>query len=224
MQLSDKQKKWLIAHFKNTKNDDIILRLSITHSSLHRFARKMGLKKTSQFVHKCQAATTEAARIANKNNNWPPKGYKIPRSEENRFKPGVSYRQKFGTNKDRKRINKIHQSRNKTIALDRIRIKWGLEQKTKLKLIVQPRSKVNYRHNFKKRGYIVDRDAKTIYYNQNTNRSLIAEKRASHKFRFCFIALTLSVCVVQPCTYFQFTTNLLAALHIHCVRHSTLLC
>lgn len=30
--------------------------------------------------------------------------------------------------------------------------------------------------------------------------------------------ITLIVCVVQPCTYFQFTTNLLAALHIRCFR------
>ena len=36
------------------------------------------------------------------------------------------------------------------------------------------------------------------------------------------IPLTLRVCVVQPCTYYQFTINLLAALHIRIVSDQVL--
>lgn len=53
--LSEKQEKWLIKHFKHTKNKEIAERLGIAEVSLHRIARRMGLTKSKQFVAKCQA-------------------------------------------------------------------------------------------------------------------------------------------------------------------------
>jgi DNA-binding MurR/RpiR family transcriptional regulator len=90
-QLTDKQKKWIITNFKNTKNDDIMMKIGINHSTLHRFARENGLKKTKQFQSKCQLNASEKAKESHiKNKTYPPKGYIIPKSVENRFKSGIT--------------------------------------------------------------------------------------------------------------------------------------
>lgn len=184
MELTEKQKKWIIKHFRNTKNDEIMLKMGITHSSLHRFARKNGLKKTKQFVNKCQAATTEAARLANKRNNWPPKGYIIPRSEENRFQKGITPEQRLGKKKNAERIIKSAKARRKTVEAEKRRVMFGLEQKTKLKVINGGHNKSSYRHILRKRGYIVQRGARDVFYDENTNRSAIVERTAFEKYRF----------------------------------------
>ena len=59
--LTPRQEAWLVKHFPNTKNDEIMAKLGLSHSTLHRMARQLGLKKTRQFISKCQAATTAAA-------------------------------------------------------------------------------------------------------------------------------------------------------------------
>ena len=69
MPLTEKQQKWILLHFKNTKNDEIMLKLSISHSMLHRFARENGLTKTKQFQSKCQLEAAKKGREANKRNN-----------------------------------------------------------------------------------------------------------------------------------------------------------
>jgi len=187
MQLSDIQKKWIIVHFKNTKKDEIVGKFNITHSSLHRFARKNGLKKTKKFMVQCQTNATMKATLANKQNNWPPKGYKIPKSEENRFKKGITPLKRLGKKKNGLRIKKSAESRKKTFALEKAKAIWGIEQRTKLKVIKQPKSKISFRYNLKKRGYIVGHNAKSIFYNQNTKRSLSIEKKGFEKFRFNFL-------------------------------------
>lgn len=184
MKLSDKQKRWIVNHFKNTKNDEIIIKIGFSHSALHRFARENGLKKTKQFQKKCQAATTEAARLAHKRNNWPPKGYIIPKSAENRFKCGITPEKRLGKKKNRERIRKSTESRNKTIAAEKRRVLFGLDQRTKLKVFAAPHAEVAYRHILKKRGYLVERDGKEILYNENTDRSAVVEKTAFERYRF----------------------------------------
>ena len=41
-QLTEKELTWVIRHYKHTKNDEIMEKLGISHSSLHRIARKKG--------------------------------------------------------------------------------------------------------------------------------------------------------------------------------------
>lgn len=186
MELTDKQKSWIIKRFRNTKNGEIMLKIGITHSSLHRFARANGLTKTKQFVRKCQAATTKAARVVNKRNNWPPKGYVIPKSVENRFKKGVTPSERLGKRKNAERIIKLANSRAETVKAEKRRVMFGLEQKTKLKVVSGGHLKAAYRYTLKKRGYIVARDARDILYNENTDRSAIVERTGSSKYKFNF--------------------------------------
>ena len=62
--LSDVQIQWLKKHFKHTKNDVIRERLGLSHSTLHRIARELGLKKTRQFMAKMQMAASMAGKAA----------------------------------------------------------------------------------------------------------------------------------------------------------------
>lgn len=184
MQLSEKQQKWIITHFKNTKNDEIMRKFSMSHSALHRFARENGLKKSKQFQRKCQLAAANAGRLANKKNNWPPKGYVIPKSKDFCFKPGVTPEQRLGKKKNQQRIKNLSITRKKLIAAEKRRVLFGLEQKTKLKVVPAAKEKINCRYNLRRRGYIVARGAREILYNENTNRSTIIERNAIEKHRF----------------------------------------
>ena len=172
--LTPRQESWLVKHFPNTKNDEIMAKLGLSHSTLHRMARQLGLKKTRQFISKCQAATTAAAKASHlRNGTYPPKGYIIPRSEEFRFKPG--HTEKPSTK--RKRLAKGAETLRQTIREERARVNFGFEQRTKLRLIRQPRRVICLRHNLKKRGYIVKRGSMVVYYDQNTARSERIESR-----------------------------------------------
>lgn len=181
MNLTEYQQKWIIKHFKNTKNDVIMEKLKITHSTLHRFARLNGLKKTKQFQKGCQLNASKAARQANKRKNWPPKGYKIPRSEEFQFKPGVPIEKVIGKRKNAERLRKSAEKRRETVKAEKRRVLFGLDQKTKLKVVAAPHGKWSHKHTLKKRGYKVERGSRVVYYDQNTNRSERAERTATQK-------------------------------------------
>ena len=174
--LTEKQQKWLIAHFKHTKNDEIMERLGLSHSTLHRFARELGLKKSRQFVAKCQAATTEAAWKANRRRGWPPKGYQIPNAP--RFQPGVNNLMRLGPEREAERQRKSTERRNKTIAAEKRRVLFGLPQKTKLKVVAAPKEKIAYRHSLRKRGYEIERGSSDAYVVETTQRNLTIEERA----------------------------------------------
>lgn len=185
MELTDKQKKWIINHFKNTKNAEITSKLGISESSLHRFARENGLKKTKQFQSKCQLNATAKAKESHlKNKTYPPKGYIIPKSEEYRFKIGITPEKRLGNKKNQERIRKSAESRKLTVKAEKRRVLFGLEQKTKLKVVAAPHAKAAYRYTLKKRGYLVDRGGRTILWNDNTNRSDIVERTAQERYRF----------------------------------------
>lgn len=175
--LTDRQRNWLIKHYKHTKNDEVMAKLGLTIAGLHRFARELGLKKSRQFMQRCQAATTEAARIANKARGWPPKGYRIPRGDEFGFKKGVTSAERLGPERNRERIRKAAESRRKTVAAEKRRILFGLPQRTKLK-IGYSRMKVHYRYELRKHGYQVAKGANEAFVVDGTVRSLAIEERA----------------------------------------------
>lgn len=184
MSLTAQQKQWIVDHFSDTKNDVILQTLGISHSSLHRFAREAGLKKTPEFQEQCQLNASRHARRKNMINNWPPKGYIIPRSEEFQYKPGISPSMRLGEEKNRERIKRSAESRAKTFASERRRVLFGLPQRTKLKVVATHRNKAAYRYTLKKRGYIVSHAARTIFYDDNTNRSPVVERTATQRYHF----------------------------------------
>lgn len=101
--------------YRNTKNDEIMLKLDISFGTLHRTARALGLTKTKRFMRKCQRNAAARARESNiVNGTYPPKGYIIPGSERYRFKAGETPLQRLGARKERRRVEKSAESRRQT--------------------------------------------------------------------------------------------------------------
>lgn len=175
--LTPEQERWLVRHYKHTKNAEIGSRLGIGQSTLHRFARELGLKKSKQFMQKYAQKGSEAAWIVNRRNGWPPKGYVIPRSRECGFQKGVTCLQRIGPKREAERIRKAAESRRATVKRERARIVWGLEQKTKLKLVTNPK-KIQYRYALRQHGYEIGRGESVAYVVDRTRRSTKIETNA----------------------------------------------
>ena len=173
--MTPEQEAWMRKHFKNTKNDVILAKFGWSHSTMHRFAREMGLTKTKQYMKKCQAYTTACAKESHlRNGTYPPKGYIIPRSEEFRFKPGPHKETKAEI---RKRVAKATETMKQIRKEERARISWGVHQQTKLRLISVPRRVICQRCRLRKMGYIVERGSMIAYYDENTRRCPKMEAR-----------------------------------------------
>lgn len=175
--LTLEQERWLVRHYKHTKNEELGSRLGISQSALHRFARELGLKKSKQFMQKCAQNGAEAAWVVNRRNGWPPKGYIIPKSREYGFQKGITCLQRLGPEREAERIRKSAESRRATVKRERARIVWGLEQKTKLKLVTNPK-KIQYRYALRQHGYEIGRGESVAYVVDGTRRSTKIETNA----------------------------------------------
>lgn len=88
----------------------------------------------------------------------------------------------------------LSSSRNELIRKERARILYGLDQKTKLK-VVSDKGKIQLRGKLKKLGYIVKRGDSTFYYTEDLHRNPILEEHGG-KFRFKFMPLP-EMCVEE---------------------------
>ena len=178
VKLTDRQKAWIIKHYMHTKNDDIKAAFGLSDGWLHRFARLHGLKKSPQFVHKCQADAARAAYESHKRNGtFPPKGYRIPNSGEYGFKPGTPRKE---TKKQKElRIARSTATMRDIRLRERARLRLGWPALTKLNVKIYPDSKkrVCFRSNLRKKGYIVGRGSNVAYWDENTKRSARIENR-----------------------------------------------
>lgn len=87
--LTPEQEAWMIKHYKHTPNEEICKRFGISLSTMQRIKRELGLSKSRQFMQKCQANASEKAKESHlRNGTYPPKGYRVPGSENNCFKKG----------------------------------------------------------------------------------------------------------------------------------------
>lgn len=178
-QMNSEQLEWFKANYSDTTNDDICRHLNISLTTLHKFARFFGLKKSKEFMRKWQAEGAKLARIANARRGWPPKGYKIPNREKNCFKKGENNLMRIGPEREAERLRKVHEKRNASIKSDRLRIRWGLEQKTKMKLNGTFRHNAYIRWAMRKRGYEIEREGKEAIVTECTQRSERYERNCS---------------------------------------------
>lgn len=183
--LTDKQLAWLDKHFKHTKNEDIARYLDISSRSVNRIAKRRGLKKSSQFIRKCQLAAAEKANLSNRiNGTYPPKGYRIPNSEKYYFKKGDRIIDRIGPKREAERLAKSVASRKETFRLEKARALFGLPRQTKLQVVQRPRKQIQMRYELKKRGYIIERGGFVAYYDKNTRRHLAFEAKPMTGFTF----------------------------------------
>jgi hypothetical protein len=113
-------------------NKDLAKELGVSLRSLIRKAREHGIWKEDGFLKK-NKNLTQAMAVANYHSPYKGmKGWCVPNSLATRFKPGNIPPIKT----DLGLIKRIQEKRNQTIKSERIRIKLGLQQKTKLKLLI----------------------------------------------------------------------------------------
>lgn len=183
--LTEKQEKWLSKHYKHTKNKDIAERLGVSEATIHRLARKKGLTKSKQFVSRCQRESMEAAARHNRlHGTYPPKGFIIPGSERTRFKKGENNLQRLGERREAERVAKAAATRRATWKSEKARATFGLPQRTKLRVIPVPKAKLKLRYYLKKRGYILDEQARVAYYTEDTKRGKTIEAKPQRWYKF----------------------------------------
>lgn len=173
--LSDEEQEWLISNYPHLTNSECQLRLAVSLATLRRYRDKLQLTKSDEFMKEWQRKGVEAAWVANRRNGWPPKGYRIPCSGS--FKKGETNLERLGAERNAARIAKAAATRRETLRKERLRVKWGLEQQTKLK-VFHNRDRALYRYALKKRGYLVERGGREAFIVETTTRSLIVEERA----------------------------------------------
>lgn len=178
-ELTDEQRLWLKVHFADTSNAECAEYCGCNWRTVVRMARSMGLTKSREFMQQAQTKAAQAARIMNQGEGNKGKVNLLKYGAAHRFCKGVTSRQRLGDEKEKERIRKSHETRNKTIASERVRIKWGFEQKTRLRLVRQPKQWISYRNTMKRRGYIASRGSREIYYNEKTDRSAAVESNAT---------------------------------------------
>ena len=185
VKLTDKEMDYLVRHFKDTDNEYLAMYLGISESTLHRLARRFGLKKTRAHMRQMQREAAAAATFSNTaHGTYPPKGYRIPRSEEFYFKKGVNGRKRWGKAKERRRIEKAAAARKATVVNEKMRVRMGLPQLTKMKVTQQPRQQILDRCYLKRCGYILDESKMVAYWTPRTRRATRLEAQPVRHYRF----------------------------------------
>ena len=187
--LSEPQIKWLKKHYKHTKNDVIRERLGLSHSTLHRIARELGLKKTPQFMKKMQLAASAAGKAAIEAEDEAAKERRRQQANQNRnpercFKKGEWSLAKCPPEK----LSIINAKRaaawQKTRQADEARLDWGLPTQTKFHFRRHPDPDKNkklcqLRNYLKSKGYeIPGRSGMAVYITRETRRSAKMEIKA----------------------------------------------
>lgn len=197
--LTDEQVEWLVRNFPLYENSRLIKASGLTHSTLHRFARQLNLAKSEKGMRGIKKR--QAAHIKRKceRNGY----YDSLRGHQPSEACIVAYRKVIQEVKEGKRLSilakmkledprrykryceKCRQTRTEMFRKEKLRMKYGLERQTRLRIPLNPYtlSQRNHRYNALKRGYIVMEDCSdeggerwNIYYDGETARSERFEK------------------------------------------------
>lgn len=172
--------RWLTDNFAELKNADLAAHLGISESNIHRLAQKHGLTKSAEMLartHKEVAKKALATKAAN--GTMQPKGI-LPEGFKKatcRLKKGQNLLGTLSPERQREARKKARQKRMETLQRERRRVLYGFEQRTRLRVVVQPKAKCCLRSNMKcKFGYIPDKgNPNVIYYDENTVRRPVME-------------------------------------------------
>jgi hypothetical protein len=118
--------------FATSFNRELAEELGASMRTMLRKARKLGLEKETEFLNKNRKEISRMAKESRRPNSTKgQKGWSVPGSEKYRFKPGHVPAMKDNP----ELIQRVHQKRNETIKNEKFRLRIGLKQKTKLRLI-----------------------------------------------------------------------------------------
>lgn len=193
--LNDEQLEWLRRWFPVTENCRLAKVMRISEQKLRDFAVENGLKKTAAGLRAIKMRQTKAMVKTNNRNGCYDRKRGHPVSEATRAgnrKRWEEYRaglrelpQDTAKRKHPKKwkasLKKRSENRRELIEKEKRRIIYGLERKTKIKVVVMKpytRSQSHHRYCALKRGYLLDEDCSegqpgryVIYYDDETERS-----------------------------------------------------
>lgn len=198
--LTDEQRAWFCKWFPEEENSRLMKASGMNHSTLHRFARELGLTKSPKGIkriRKRQAAHIK--RLCERNGYYDSMRGRHPSEaclkataqmwqdiREGKREHPASIMKRENPRKYRKWMENRSKERKETIRKEMRRVLYGMERKTRLKCIVMckyTRRQVSHRYNALKRGYIIMDDCSeqggeryNIYYDNETQRSSIFEK------------------------------------------------
>lgn len=207
--LNDEQREWLRRWFPTIENKRLAKAMSISLYKLHEFASEFGLTKSEAGWKAIKRRQTKAMVKTNHANGCydRKRGHRPSdatmegvrrRWEETkqglRELPSVMLK-RTNPKKYKEWIKKRSLERKETIRKEKMRVVYGLERKTRLKVVVMTpytRSQLTHRHNALKRGYLLDMDCSegqpgryVIYYDGETKRSERFERNCiKDGFRF----------------------------------------
>lgn len=192
--LTPEQEAWMRKWFPKVENSRIIDATGMAFSTLHRFARELGLTKSKNGIagiRKRHAAHVK--RLCEKNGYYESLRGKKPSEacliatakmwqevrEGKRDHPLCSMK-RTNPRKYRKWQQHKSEARRLLIQREKLRVIYGLSRKTNLRVVICPftSSQRNFRYNALKRGYFLSTDISeeggeryNIYYDNDTKRS-----------------------------------------------------
>lgn len=197
--LTAEQEDWLRAYFPMIENKRLMKLSGLSDGALHRFARELGLKKSEEGMHaikKRQAAHIK--RLCEKNGYYESmRGRPAPEEilkanikmwqeiKEGKREHPIAVMKREHPRKYRSWLKRKSEERKELARKERLRMKYGMSRKTKIKILSNPYTKTQAMHrcNALRRGYFYAEDCSEgggyrydIYYDDNTQRSERFEK------------------------------------------------
>lgn len=163
-------------NFADTPTEILAERWGITMEAARAYASAHGLKKSEK-----GKAETDKIRIAKMSHTMRTDPVCIARMKEHiakhGFKKGHVYYCKETPEQKAEHYRKISETRKRIVSEERMRIKYGLKQKTKLILGRTPEQFRWIYGRLKEHGYIIDKKNAIAYFDENTKRCPIVEAR-----------------------------------------------
>lgn len=192
--LTAEEEAWIIKHFRNTPNAEIMQRIDIGESTLHRIARKHGLKKTAQYMNRARRLNAEVGtRRCRELGVYEENAVRArlmwqsiktrPREEWPGYKPGLKPWEQPGMTR-RKYVRakqKAEEAMRHQRKMESFRIISGEKQQTKLRLRtnVTHRASVQKYRMIKEYDYFaIEGEVGVICYDEQTRRSIRSEETA----------------------------------------------
>ena len=191
--LTQEQREWFVANFAHTKNQELADCLGTSIRTVTRIARELGLWKSKEFVAAMQRNASEHGAHANRLMGGNAGAVNLLKyGKATRFKPGTSQKDRMSAEAFAEMHRRIGESRKETFRKERVRVNWGFEQKTNLRVIRCPPEKVYVRNKLRKRGYEIARASNEATVTNETRHSIRMEARAEKmgiKFHFNNLAI-----------------------------------
>ena len=183
--MTEEQLYYLRGHFSTTMNCELCDVLRVSPSTLHRMARKLGLKKEDGFLDTNRQRISDMATNAKRlngtlhlrpanacNANW----------LKHSIKPGECLMARLPEEKRKAAYAKMGKTRRQRRVYKLKRLLYGLEVTGKERIRLEGKAYIvresSVRSRMRRYGYVVERASKVAYYSDQTHRVASLEKTA----------------------------------------------